>query len=1662
MGRSFTPRSIVLAAALVAACSGRGTAPHDAPDASIVAVTAAAKPSEDVDLASVMARVRHAWRHDGGRITGGGSSYESAVEASGAFTVRPRTARGSATRFETVAIRRGGAALASAGSTRVEPSVVSIARGPLVEQLENRDDGVEQSWRLEAAPPGGGDLVVDVAVSGGTFLGATEHGLHFGGGSPAGTGGVRYGVATLVDARGTSTRITPTYRDGRIELVVPADVIASAAFPVVLDPTIGGELTLDTPVETVPSSDDPSIAFDGTNYLAVWTDSYGDYVVRAARVSKAGAVLDAYGVFVGYGFRPKVAWDGTEYIVLYEQNEGGKLNLKARRVSSAGAVIDTSEVALLPNASYSSIACDGTNCLVACQRGSGYPTALAYTMISKTLGVVGATETSVSTTGNGASVAFDGTNYMIAFADTRGADSDIYGIRVSKAGASLDPGGFVISAATESQSKPSIGFDGTNYLVAWNDFRGGFTTAIYAARVTPAKAILDATGVLVATDVGNGPASLTGAGGGWVVSWEDSTPSTYASDTWVASFSASAIVSTPVKVLTAGGYYSAGAIAFDGTNALVTNAKKAARVSKAGAIVDTTPFALSRAANRQVEVSVASDGTNYLIAWTDFRGTTSTTGNATNIYATRVAPTGTVLDPAGLAVTTLGKGRNPQVAFDGTNFLVAWIDSRNPAPPGFGSASDVYGRFVAKTGVLAAEVPLVVGTDSHYLSSVGFDGTNYVVVTNRQTQSGTGDGVYARRVTPAGSVLDPSGVLVVAPPTTGWGSGYVGGEGIACDGTNCMIGVNSSNGSVNAVGLKRFSKAGVVLDSALIDPGPTVARRSSLRLAWNGQHYLAAWTDYRNDPGDSSNADIYAARISTAGSVLDSSPIALATVAGIQQAPVVVDPGDTVGTAVFWMDLRAAPAGTYRGDVYATWVKYDGTVLDPSGVAVANSAFGEEWPWAASRGGGNMLVTYTRFDGTAPFMVKRARARLVSSGILPGAACTSDAQCATRACADGVCCDTRCDGTCKSCTITPGRCLNVSAGGTDPGTCAGTCDGAGNCKKSNGVACSVGTECGSSFCVDGYCCNTSCGGGCDVCNATGKLGTCTPIAVGSPGVPSCTPYLCGGAGTCPTTCETDTDCAGGFYCTPAKICQAQKDNAQSCNLVTDCAVAGCRECKSGFCVDGVCCNAACDGACDTCSGATKGTCALLGRGATGSPTCAPFTCSGSSAGCGTTCASDLDCTTNAYCRTSDSKCQTKLALGGACASNSECATGNCVDGVCCDTACSGTCVACAAALKTSGADGTCGPAADGKDPHGTCPDDGMSTCARDGFCNGSGGCRLYKSGTSCGASTCDGNVAKGVLCDGLGACKTSTTGVDCATYACSAGSCKSTCATNSDCASTAWCDGGTCRTKGANGAKCTLADACASAFCVDGVCCASACTGQCEACDVAGAEGSCAPVTGDAHSTRPKCAGGTASNPCAATKCDGTVRDSCAAYEPTTTPCREATCTDGVATFAAKCDGKGGCPASETQVCEPYACGAKACKTSCTADADCGKNTRCDVASGKCVSAATCDGDHIVTGADGTTTDCAPFRCESSGRCKDTCAVSSDCVAPLVCDGSGKCVQPPGAGDEESGGCGCRTARTSGDATWLLGAFAGAVAWQRRRRRAVVAGDRTEPRQANR
>ena len=110
-----------------------------------------------------------------------------------------------------------------------------------------------------------------------------------------------------------------------------------------------------------------------------------------------------------------------------------------------------------------------------------------------------------------------------------------------------------------------------------------------------------------------------------------------------------------------------------------------ARVTPQGSVLDLDGFVISQAAFDQSSPTLAFDGTNFLVAWVDGR-----TGDDYDIYGARVSLGGTMLDPDGFAISREVDWQwSPSAGFDGVNFLVVWTDERRS-----GGYGNIYGARV--------------------------------------------------------------------------------------------------------------------------------------------------------------------------------------------------------------------------------------------------------------------------------------------------------------------------------------------------------------------------------------------------------------------------------------------------------------------------------------------------------------------------------------------------------------------------------------------------------------------------------------------------------------------------------------------------------------------------------------------------------------------------------------------------------------------------------------------------------------------------------------------------------------------------------------------------------------------------------------------------------
>ena len=163
-------------------------------------------------------------------------------------------------------------------------------------------------------------------------------------------------------------------------------------------------------------------------------------------------------------------------------------------------------------------------------------------------------------------------------------------------------------------------------------------------------------------------------------------------------------------------------------------------------------------------------------------------------------------------------------------------------------------------------------------------------------------------------------------------------------------------------------------------------------------------------------------------------------------------------------------------------------------------------------------------------------------------------------------------------------------------------------------------------------------------------------------------------------------------------------------------------------------------------------------------------------------------------------------------------------------------------------------------------------------------------GTECQALSCqDGTLSPAIQCTGSSNTCPSVASSSCGNFACgSATECRTTCVTSDDCGSAFYCSNNDCIPRIGAGQKCKTDSECpiSNNHCVDGVCCDTTCTGQCEACNTTSKVGTCVGVKGDPIAPRVKCAAD-------GTKCDGfcdpSNRTACQ-FPTKATSCRDASC----------------------------------------------------------------------------------------------------------------------------------------------------------------------------
>jgi hypothetical protein len=276
---------------------------------------------------------------EGGALWALGTDYKASFEASQwTFIARPTAAaeRLQPLTFRLASAQVGGKALSLSTGPAAERvgNLVHLVRGAVVETLDLRPQAIEQTFTF-ASLPQRGELVLGIALDTELVGRQQGDGLRFTG---AWTD-VGYTGAIAIDADGDRIAASTRLVDGGIEIRVPAEFVAAASLPLVIDPLVSSGIAISGNVDV----GNPDLVYAPTTneWHVVFQRSFGagnwDCFARRmdAYFAPLGTVI-AIDITTNSWTRPRIAHlQGSNVSMVV-----GELRLPATAVKVSGRILN--------------------------------------------------------------------------------------------------------------------------------------------------------------------------------------------------------------------------------------------------------------------------------------------------------------------------------------------------------------------------------------------------------------------------------------------------------------------------------------------------------------------------------------------------------------------------------------------------------------------------------------------------------------------------------------------------------------------------------------------------------------------------------------------------------------------------------------------------------------------------------------------------------------------------------------------------------------------------------------------------------------------------------------------------------------------------------------------------------------------------------------------------------------------------------------------------------------------------------------------------------------------------------------------------------------------------------------------------------------------------
>jgi len=302
----------------------------------------------------------------------------------------------------------------------------------------------------------------------------------------------------------------------------------------------------------------------------------------------------------------------------------------------------------------------------------------------------------------------------------------------------------LLNVAATTQASPDTATSGSNMAVVWSEADG-----VYAGRLTLDGQLLDGRGIRIGGRNNTRP-SIVFDGTNYVIAWIESYPYSIK----LARLSVSGVLLDPegvtIKQLTCG--FAGGLALARGAHATLvawTDCYRLVAMTVADDSTPGTPMDVMPASTQAI--AAAWNGSEWLLAWEASSYYDIEQPPLVEINAARLSPQLTLLDSKPIDVSNTYGDSSPHVASDGDGFLVAWSHSET-----YGHTSVLARRIASNGSPQSPSTGVVVGEG--IARSLAWDGLQYEVAFSTVSATST---LYVTHVASRGSIESLSPLAVV-------------------------------------------------------------------------------------------------------------------------------------------------------------------------------------------------------------------------------------------------------------------------------------------------------------------------------------------------------------------------------------------------------------------------------------------------------------------------------------------------------------------------------------------------------------------------------------------------------------------------------------------------------------------------------------------------------------------------------------------------------------------------------------------------------------------------------------------------------------------------------------------------------------------------------------